>query len=110
MNASLELFHELGPADVSRARPSVSPSRSCDWALDRDDVELVTPSDPARRGGDRLGAAARCARARATRLTAANVAHSLREGRDPALAALLQHRDEVDARSGVIGALDIIAP
>jgi selenocysteine lyase/cysteine desulfurase len=78
MNASLELYHELGPANVSAHTLSLAQA-IVDWAADRDDVALVTPSDKSRRGGI-ISVRPRDARAASDRLTAAGVSHSLREG------------------------------
>lgn len=78
MNASLELFHELGPANVSAHTLGLAQA-IVDWAADRDDVALVTPSDKSRRGGI-ISVRPRDARAASDRLTAAGVSHSLREG------------------------------
>jgi selenocysteine lyase/cysteine desulfurase len=76
--ASLELLLELGPANVAAHVRSL-----CDgivaWAAARDDVRLVTPADPARRGGI-VSVALRDLPAAVARLRAAGVAHSVREG------------------------------
>src|SRR5262249_37113568 len=50
MTASLELFFETGLDEVPAhtLRPS---DHIVAWALDRDEVELVTPSSPSRRAG-----------------------------------------------------------
>lgn len=78
MNASLELFFEVGLETVyARIRELVA--RIADWAQERDDVRLLTPNDPARRAGIAAVAPADPVEASA-RLTAAGVAHSLREG------------------------------
>jgi selenocysteine lyase/cysteine desulfurase len=78
MNASLELYHELGPANVSAHTLGLAQA-IVDWAADRDDVALVTPSDKSRRGGI-ISVRPRDARAASDRLTASGVSHSLREG------------------------------
>ncbi|HEX4681501.1 MAG TPA: aminotransferase class V-fold PLP-dependent enzyme, partial [Gemmatimonadaceae bacterium] len=78
MNASLELIHELGPADVSQHALRLA-QIIVDWALERDDVELVTPADRSRRAAI-VSVRPRDAKAASARLTAANVAHSVREG------------------------------
>ena len=78
MNASLDLFFELGLETVY-ARVNALATRIVRWACDRDDVRLVTPGDPAKRGGV-IAVAPRDPAAASARLTAAGVIHSLREG------------------------------
>lgn len=78
MNASLELFAELGAENVARHAQGLA-DVICDWAHQRGDVQLVTPSDPARRGAI-VSVRPRDARAASERLTAERVAHSMREG------------------------------
>jgi selenocysteine lyase/cysteine desulfurase len=76
MNASLELLHELGPANVA-AHVQRLTDLIVHWAECRDDVRLVTSSDRARHGGI-ISVRPRDASAASRRLTNANVAHSLR--------------------------------
>jgi len=78
MNASLDLFNEVGFANVARCAQRLG-ERIVNWAVSRDDVELVTPADPRYRAAviavrpiDALGAS--------RRLSAAGVVHSFREG------------------------------
>jgi cysteine desulfurase/selenocysteine lyase len=78
MNASLELFLELGLESVY-ARVNALATRIVHWACDRDDVRLVTPADSAKRAGV-IAVAPRDPVAASARLTAAGVIHSLREG------------------------------
>lgn len=79
MNASLELLLELGPAAVeAHVRGLVD--RAVAWACARDDVQLVTPADAARRAGIVAIRPPGDARAASARLTAAGIVHSLREG------------------------------
>lgn len=78
MNASLELFFELGLEAVS-AHTLALAEHIAQWACSRSDVELVTPAAPARRAGV-ISVRPRDARAASQRLTKANVAHSFREG------------------------------
>ena len=78
MNASLELIHELGPANVS-AHALMLAQAIVDWASDRDDVSLATPADESRRAGI-ISVRTRDGRAASERLFAARVAHSFREG------------------------------
>jgi selenocysteine lyase/cysteine desulfurase len=78
LNASLELFHELGPDNV---QAHIAGLADCivDWTRSREDVTLVTPADPAHRAGivsvrpDNPVAISR-------NLRAAGVRASLREG------------------------------
>jgi selenocysteine lyase/cysteine desulfurase len=76
--ASLSLLHELGPARVA-AHVQALADRIVAWAADRDDVRLVTPADPARRGGI-VSLAPRDPAAASARLREAGVVHSVREG------------------------------
>lgn len=101
MNTSLELFFELGLADVSAHTLRLA-EHIAQWALSRDDVTLVTPASPSRRGGT-VSVRPHDARAASERLTKANVAHSLREGAIRLSPHFYNTVDEVQA------ALDIIA-
>jgi len=78
MNASLELFHELGPADVERHVAHLA-DLVVGWAAGRDDVELVTPAAPECRAGI-VSVRPADARAVSERLRVARIWHSLREG------------------------------
>src|SRR5262249_44743607 len=78
MNASLELFFEIGVDEVSAHTLRLA-DHIAQWALARDDVSLVTPAAAARRGGI-VSVRPRDARAASERLTRAHVSHSLREG------------------------------
>jgi cysteine desulfurase/selenocysteine lyase len=78
MNASLELIHSIGLAEVSAQALRLA-NRIVEWACSRDDVQLVTPADASRRAAV-ISVRPRDARAASERLTAARVAHSLREG------------------------------
>lgn len=78
MNASLELFHELGP-DAIVAHIRTLTDHVVDWAQTRDDVRLLTPADPAKRAGI-VALVPPDARGASARLKAAGVVHSLREG------------------------------
>ncbi len=78
LNASLELLLELGLTNIE-AHDAQLVTDAVEWAQSRCDMRLITPADPARRAGivsiappDPAGAS--------TRLTAAKVIHSLREG------------------------------
>lgn len=77
-NASLELLLELGPAAVERHIERCV-SVATDWARERDDVTLITPTDTARRAGIVAIAPADPVAASA-RLAQAGIAHALREG------------------------------
>lgn len=78
MNASLELFFEVGLETVY-ARVAEHVARIEAWCASRGDMEFVTPPDPARRAGIAAVAPPNPVEASA-RLQAAGVAHSLREG------------------------------
>jgi selenocysteine lyase/cysteine desulfurase len=78
MNASLGLIHELG-LDAVSAHALKLAEQIVRWAADRDDVQLVSPSDAAHRAAV-ISVRPRDAKAASAKLTAANVAHSLREG------------------------------
>jgi len=78
MNASLELFFELGLERVYAHVESLA-FEIVEWARSRRDVRLETPSDPARRGG------VLCLRPNdgeraSERLSAEGIVHSFREG------------------------------
>lgn len=101
MNASLELFMELGLGRVYAHVESLA-TQIVDWARDRG-VPLVTPADRARRGG------AICIRPRdaesvSARLKGQGVIHSYREGAIRLSPHMYNTADEVAA------ALAIIAP
>jgi selenocysteine lyase/cysteine desulfurase len=95
MNASLELLHEVGAANIA-ARVRALADRIVEWAHSRHDVKLVTPSDPARRAGV-VSFIPRDAAAVSERLTKARVTHSLREGAIRLSPHFYQTLDEVDA-------------
>ena len=78
MNASLELFYELGPANVVAHIESLC-DQIVEWAEGRDDVRLVTPAERARRAGI-VSVAPRDPQRAFERLTSAGVICSLREG------------------------------
>jgi len=78
MNASLELFFELGLGRVA-AHVEVLVDAMVAWAGSRRDVKLVTPSSRDRRGGIACIRPKDGERASAT-LTAKGIVHSLREG------------------------------
>lgn len=78
MNASLDLFFEVGLAQVY-GRVNALASRIVEWACRRNDVRLVTPADAAKRAGI-VAVAPPDPVASSERLTAAGVIHSLREG------------------------------
>jgi selenocysteine lyase/cysteine desulfurase len=78
MNASLELIHELGPANIA-AHVAQLTQQIVDWAGNRDDVELVTPAEPDRRGGI-VSVRPRDPDVTSVRLKAARVWHTVREG------------------------------
>jgi selenocysteine lyase/cysteine desulfurase len=101
MNASLELLHELGPAAVT-AHVQRLATRIVDWTIDRDDVRLVTPAEPARRAGI-VAVAPNDPVAASARLTRAGVAHSLREGAIRLSPHCFNTADEVDQVLALLG-------
>jgi selenocysteine lyase/cysteine desulfurase len=78
MNASLELFHDVG-LDRVHALVAARASQIVDWAVTHPGVQLVTPADPARRAGVVSVIPLDPATA-SRRLEEHGVAHSLREG------------------------------
>jgi cysteine desulfurase/selenocysteine lyase len=93
LNASLELFFEIGPKVIEN-RTRLLVQRIADWAA-RTGVEPMTPRDPRHRGGIislRFNDGAQ----RSARLTEANVAHSLREGAIRLAPYFYNTADEVD--------------
>ena len=79
LNASLEMFMELGPAAVETHIESIV-SEAVQWAQAHSElIRLVTPADPAKRAGV-LAIAPRDPAAASRALAAANISHSLREG------------------------------
>lgn len=102
LNASLDLFFEVGLAEVY-ARVARLTGRIVDWASVHDDVRLVTPADPARRAGI-VAVAPRDPVAASTRLTAAGVAHSLREGAIRLSPHFYNTDEEVDAVLALLAA------
>jgi selenocysteine lyase/cysteine desulfurase len=77
MNASLELFFELGLENVERHIESLA-TEIVRWAQ-QSDVKLVTPADPARRAGI-VCVRPKDANRVSVELTKQGVVHSLREG------------------------------
>jgi len=78
MNASLELIHELGPANIATHIAELT-QHVVDWASDRDGIELVTPREPGRRGGI-VSLRPADPDATSARLKEARVWHTVREG------------------------------
>ncbi len=78
MNASLELFHELGPAAVACHIAGLT-DRIVTWAQSHDDVTLVTPPEHSSHAGI-VSLKLRDSLATSQRLREAGVSHSLREG------------------------------
>jgi cysteine desulfurase/selenocysteine lyase len=99
MNASLELFFELGLANVYGQVEALA-TQIVDWARDRG-VELVTPAEPERRGG------VVCLRPReaasvSERLKEKGVIHSYREGAIRLSPHMYNSPDEIAAALGII--------
>jgi cysteine desulfurase/selenocysteine lyase len=101
MNASLELIHSLGLADVSAHALRLA-ERIVEWACSRSDVDLVTPADASRRAAV-ISVRPRDARAASARLTAARIAHSLREGAIRLSPHFYNTADEIERTLRVIG-------
>jgi selenocysteine lyase/cysteine desulfurase len=78
MVSSLELLASLGADDVVAHTRRLA-RMMLEWAADRDDVEIVTPSDPAYHAGI-VSLRPRAPAKASAALSGANVAHSLREG------------------------------
>jgi selenocysteine lyase/cysteine desulfurase len=78
LNASLDLFLEVGLPDVYRHIARLT-DRIVKWALGAKGVRLVTPADRSKRAGI-VAVAPRDPQGASDRLTAAGVTHSLREG------------------------------
>lgn len=100
--ASLELFHELGPAAVATRVASLA-DRIVEWAESRRDVRLVTPRDRACRAGIVSLATADSA-ASSERLKKAGVAHSLREGALRLAPHVYNTSDEIDRALALLAA------
>ena len=78
MNAALDLFAEVGFENVAACAQRLG-ERIVNWAVQRDDVELVTPADPRYRAAV-ISVRPIDALAASRRLSAAGVVHSFREG------------------------------
>jgi selenocysteine lyase/cysteine desulfurase len=78
MDASLGLFLELGPAAVEVHVASLADYVAA-WCDTRDDVRLITPAPRSRRAG-LMSIAVDDLQAASTRLEAAGVSHTVREG------------------------------
>jgi cysteine desulfurase/selenocysteine lyase len=79
LNASLEMFFELGPENVERHIEGIV-SEAVKWAeANSEKVRLVTPADPAKRAGV-LAIAPRDPKGASKALSEAKIFHSLREG------------------------------
>lgn len=102
MNASLELITALGREAVSEHARRLA-DRIVTWACARDDMQLVTPSDPARHGAI-VSVKPRDARAASARLNEARVAHSMREGAIRFSPHFYNTTDEIDRALEVLGA------
>ena len=78
MNASLEMFFDLGPADVARHVASLA-NEIVQANAGRKGVEIITPVDAAHRAGI-VSLRPRDGRKTSDALKAAGIVHSLREG------------------------------
>ena len=101
MNASLELFHELGPREVA-AHITCLADQIVQWA-EHHGVDLVTPSARDRRGGI-IAVRPPDARGASAKLREAGVTHSFREG------AIRLSPHAYNTSAEIDYALSIIAP
>lgn len=102
MNAAIELLGEVGFENVARCAQRLG-ERIVTWAVERDDVELVTPADPRHRAAV-IALRPIDAPAASERLSAAGVVHSFREGGIRLSPHFYNTDDEIDR------ALALIAP
>jgi selenocysteine lyase/cysteine desulfurase len=100
--ASLELFHELGPATIA-ARVASLATEIVDWADAAKGVTLVTPGDPSRRAGI-VSFVTGDSAATSARLHAAGVDHSLREGAIRLSPHIYNTSDEIRRALALVGA------
>ena len=100
LNASLELYFELGPAAM-QAHVAELTGRIVSWAESRSDVTLVTPADAARRAGI-VTLRPRDTAAAAARLSEASVICAVREGGIRLSPHYYNTREEVDAALAVL--------
>lgn len=98
LNASLELFESVGWQRVHELVEQRA-TQIVDWARQRTDVRLVTPTDPARRAGVIAVRPADPAAASA-RLFANGVPHALREGMIRLAPHFYTSPDEIDRALG----------
>ena len=101
MNASLELIHSIGAREISAYSLQLA-DMIADWARRRDDVELLTPTTSAARGAI-VSLRPRDANAASERLSAARVAHSLREGAIRLSPYFYNTSEEVERALEIIG-------
>ena len=101
MVASLEMLLELGPHAVESHIRSLT-DHIVEWCDARDDVQLVTPADPARRAGI-VCFKPRDARAASQRLRENRVSHSLREGAIRLAPHCYNSVEEIDRALALIG-------
>jgi cysteine desulfurase/selenocysteine lyase len=101
MNASLDLFLELGIARIEAHVRSLA-DRMVSWAESRRDVRLLTPSAPARRAGI-VAVVTPDVDGDSRRLRAARVTHSVREGAIRFAPHFHNTLDEVERVLGVLG-------
>ena len=103
LNASLELFFELGP-DAIAAHVADLTNRIVAWVETRGDVTLITPSEPARRAGI-VTLRPRDTAAAADRLRQADIVCAVREGGIRLSPHYFNTRAEVDAALAVLDTL-----
>jgi cysteine desulfurase/selenocysteine lyase len=101
LSASLELLHEIGPANVAGHVQGLV-DMIVAWAADRDDVELITPRARHRRAGI-AAIRPRDPEAVSERLRRAGVTHALREGAIRLSPHCYNTREEVERTLAVLG-------
>jgi cysteine desulfurase/selenocysteine lyase len=101
MNASLELFHELGLSRIEAHVRSLA-DRMIAWATSRSGVRLLTPRAPDRRAGI-VAVVTADVDGDSRRLRAARVTHSVREGAIRLAPHFHNTLGEVDRVLGVLG-------
>ena len=93
-NAATRMLLDIGVEAVSAHITSLG-SRIVEWAQSRSDVRLVTPADPSKRAGV-ISFASESLPAMASRLSAAHVTHTVREGAIRLAPHCYNTSDEID--------------
>lgn len=100
MVTSLELITSLGADDIVAHTRRLA-RMMIEWAADRDGIEIVTPTDPQHHAGT-VSLRPHSAKSVSAALTAAKVAHSLREGAIRLSPYFYNTEDEVERVLAVI--------